>query len=116
MKKLMLMAALIMGSGTVQAADPHDIIGGLFGLAILHEIFENDEPRYNQRHYVDPDQWRRQRNERRNRMWSRNGDGREYHGDIYDAYDKSFPCGNIHAPNGCTKIYRGGKEIIIIHR
>jgi len=118
MKKFI--SALVMvgfvagGSSAAQAADPHDIIGGLIGLGILHEVIENNR---------DDREFRRERRydnygyDRRNRRWSRNGDGRYYEGDIHDAYRKHFPCGQQYAGyRNCRRVIEGDRTIIIIER
>lgn len=106
------------GSSAAQAADPHDIIGGLIGLGILHEVLENNR---------DEREYRRERRyetygpysgyDRRNRRWSRNGDGRYYEGDMHDAYRKHFPCGQQYAGyRNCQRVIEGDRTIIIIER
>jgi len=103
------------GSNAAHAADPHDIIGGIIGLGILHEVIHNDEIR--ERTYRERI-WRDRVFDRRNRQWSRiPGDGRRYEGDIHDAYRKHFPCGQQYAGyRNCQRIIEGDRTIIIINR
>jgi|SRR6056300_93194 len=103
------------GSNAALAADPHDIIGGLIGLGILHEIIHNDDDGH--RHYQRPIVRGPYRNNdwyaNRNRAWSRRPfDGRRYEGDWFEANPYKNICNQRHT----TCKNQNGQTIIIIER
>lgn len=108
----LLVASLV--SNGAYAADPHDIIGGLLGLGILHRIAHSDDGHKEHRHNEDE------------RVWVCDSDRYNseckparpyYEGDIDDAYRKHYPCGRQYAGyRGCRRIVEDNRTIIIIER
>lgn len=118
MRKLALLATFFMvgflcGGKAAYAADTGDILGAIAGVVVIHEILEGNEHQHTSRCHHGYRNFEREWNTRRNRAWSRTGDGRYYEGDIHDAYRRHFPCGQQYTGvNGCIREGRRVTEII----
>lgn len=102
-----LIGAVTMGSCSVKAADPHDIIGGLVGLKILHDLAHKEPAKKEvaENPYQD----------RYDRIYETYRYIPRRQGDIGQAYRRHFPCGRQYTGlRGCRRILRDPRATDII--
>jgi len=93
------------GSNAAHAADPHDIIGIIAGVAVIHEVL--DDRKEHREHHDHEDVY----DYTEHRYHSRRTETHR------EAYRRHFPCSRQYAGyRGCRRIIEGDRTIIIIER
>lgn len=107
-----LIGAVTIGSCSVKAADPHDIIGGLVGLKILHDLAHKEAPE-KEVVIIEKNPYQ----DRYDRIYETYRYIPRRQGDIGQAYRRHFPCGRQYTGlRGCRRILRdpSATDIIIL--